>query len=76
MEAHYHPSKHFHIRDSNSCRIHVRSDERTGRIIVFATIWRPTSSRILNAALKYASELSPASDHFDDVDAGRRRPCE
>ena len=36
------------VRETNYCRISVHGDERTGRVIVFATIdnlWKGTSSQ-------------------------------
>ena len=50
------------VRETNFCRISVHSDERTGRIIVFATIdnlWKGTSSQaIQNLNLMFGRDES------------------
>ena len=50
------------VRETNFCRISLHSDERTGRIIVFATIdnmWKGTSSQaVQNLNLMFGRDES------------------
>ena len=50
------------VRETNYCRISVHADDRTGRIIVFATIdnlWKGTSSQaVQNLNLMFGRDES------------------
>ncbi len=63
------------VRETNFCRISVHGDERTGRVIVFATIdnlWKGTSSQaVQNLNLMFGRD---EGEGLPDSRAGSRSP--